>query len=505
MKTLYKGLVLLVIIVGSEAVVKGQQISDSLAYYASIALKNNPTVQQRYNEFQVALQKVPQASSLDDPTLSIGWNVSMMETLMGREIADVQLMQMFPWWGTLKAASDEMSLMADSKFQSYLDAMYQTYYEVQSAWYDLYKIDQTISYTEDNLVLLNTILRLQQIKFRASTTLSSSMGGSNSGGSAASPVMGGTMGGAAGGGGMGGDSMSGMGSMGGGTPSQSVPTVSPSSSSSMGGSGGMQAGSSMSSSSTALSDIYRIQIEISDLINSIELLKSQRITSQSRFNTLLNRHPANQVSRIAKMEIAAINPEVLISAESFLRNNPMLGMIDKMQESLNARKKMVTKMGYPMVGIGLNYKILAESPIQRNGPMADMNGKDMIMPMVQISLPIYRKKYKAMKAEVDFMKQQNRNSYDETLNSLQVEFYQAKQLYQDAVRRIPLYKAQKELTQKTMDIMIKSFSSSKSDLTDILRVRQQLLDYKIKEVEAITDNNSSIAWINRLMAATKIN
>ena len=36
-----------------------------------------------------------------------------------------------------------------------------------------------------------------------------------------------------------------------------------------------------------------------------------------------------------------------------------------------------------------------------------MNGKDMIMPMVTVTLPIYRKKYKAMQTEADFLKSAN--------------------------------------------------------------------------------------------------
>ena len=57
-----------------------------------------------------------------------------------------------------------------------------------------------------------------------------------------------------------------------------------------------------------------------------------------------------------------------------------------------------------------------------------------------------------------------------------------------------------ELASKSLDIMLKSFASSGSDLSDILRVRQQTLDYEYKQIEAIADYNTSIAWIKRLMA-----
>jgi hypothetical protein len=52
--------------------------------------------------------------------------------------------------------------------------------------------------------------------------------------------------------------------------------------------------------------------------------------------------------------------------------------------------------------------------------------------------------------------------------------------------------------------MFRSFASSGTDLTDILRVRQQTLDYEYKQMEAIADYNTSIAWIKRLMAFSQV-
>ena len=148
-------------------------------------------------------------------------------------------------------------------------------------------------------------------------------------------------------------------------------------------------------------------------------------------------------------------------------------MLQYEQQSLDARKKMVTKMGYPMIGLGVNYSVINKNEMSTSA----MNGKDMIMPMVTLTLPIYRKKYKAMQTEADLVK-----------------------LYQDAQRRVKLYGNQSLLAAKSLDIMMKSFTVSGSVLTDILRIQQQTLDYNYKQVEAIADYNTAIAWLKRLMA-----
>ena len=105
-----------------------------------------------------------------------------------------------------------------------------------------------------------------------------------------------------------------------------------------------------------------------------------------------------------------------------------------------------------------------------------------------------------MRTESDLLSTAASLNYQATANSLQTEYYQAIQLYQDAQRRIKLYENQYQLASKSLDLMLKSFSTSSSGLTDVLRVRQQTLDYELKQVEAIADLNTAIAWLNRLMA-----
>ena len=175
-------------------------------------------------------------------------------------------------------------------------------------------------------------------------------------------------------------------------------------------------------------------------------------------------------------------------------------MLEYEKQSIEARKKMVTRMGYPMVGLGLNYSLISKSEMS----ISSMNGKDMIMPMVTVTLPIYRKKYKAMVDEADLLSTATSQNYQAEANSLQAEYYQAVQLYQDARRRIKLYDNQYQLASKSLDLMLKSFSVSTSSLTDVLRTRQQTLDYELKQVEAVADFNKSIAWLKRLMAFSQI-
>lgn len=480
MKTiLYKILVLSVIAGAASAELRSQAFPDSLAAYLEIAARNNPGVQKSLYDYQAALQKVPQVSSLPDPELTAGFFLKPMELMSGNQVADFQLMQMFPWFGVLRNAKDEMSLMAQAKYELFRDAKLQVGYDVQKAWYELFKVREEIRISEKNIELLRTIERLSLIKFK-----SPSAGGTTSlpAGSMTSPgSRGGMEGGSAGMGNMAGvqttrrdaDSRENQSSM------QSLPMGS-------------------STSGSGLADFYRIQIEILGLEDNIASLKNQERTSVARFNSILDRSPEHPVYVDTITRFSSVGLEETMDPDSLLADNPMLKMISYENQSLEARKKMISGMSYPMMGIGINYSLINKSPMSESA----MNGSDMVMPMVTVTIPVYRKKYNAMKSETDLLKSSSEKSYRATENSLKVELLSAMLDYQDISRRVKLYESQHSLAARSLDLMLKDFSASASSLTDVLRLRQQIYEYELNLIEARADLNITSARITRLMAYT---
>lgn len=454
--------------------------SDSLLKYMEIAAGSNPLVLQRFAQYKASLQKIPQAASLSDPQLDIGIYLSPMELVSGNQVADIKLMQMFPWFGVLRNAKDEMSQMANANFEQFRDAKLQVYYDVQRTWYDLFKIRKDISISEKNLEILRVIEKLALIRYKtapAGNASSSSQGSSFPSGSSQNQNAGG-----------GSSGMQGM-PQGGQNPSQPQAQSQ------------MSSGNMGSSSTSGLSDLYRIQIESGDLQNSIALLRDQEKTATARFNNFLNRNVKSPVFTDDSIHVDTLSMDQETIYDSIAANNPMLKMIDFEKKSYAARKKMVTGMGFPMVGLGINYSVM--NPTEGGMTPSEMNGKDMIMPMISMTLPIYRKKYNSMKKEADLLGEAASYNYEATTNSLQNEYYEAIQLYEDAARRLKLYRSQYVLASRSLEITLKSFSSSSSELTDVLRIRQQTLDYELKQVEALTDLNTSAAWLRRLMSSTR--
>ena len=451
------------------------QTTDSLNFYLGIAEKNNPAVLQRYNEYKAALQKIPQVSSLPDPQLEMGFFLSPMELMAGNQVADLKLMQMFPWFGVLKNAKDEMSLMAKAKYEAFVDAKLQVYFDLQSIWFDLYKARRNLIISANNLELLKTIERLSiaKLKTGSANNVSNSASGKMQGNGTA-------------------QLSTSSGGMGGSMNNKSTGSGLATSSKENEVSGAMNA--TMGSVSSPLVDIYRVQIEIQELENSILLLRNDEQIIRSKFNSLLNRNLQLPVSDTNSLSVEPLDISYLTVSDSMFIQNPMLTMLQYDQLSIEARKRMQQKMGLPMLGVGLNYSLISKNPMSTS----PMNGQDMIMPMLSVTLPIYRKKYKAMQTESSYLKAASENNYVATANALKIAYSEALQQYNDAKRRIKLYQNQRELTRKSFDILLKSFVASTIGLTEIVQVQQQILDYELKEIEAVVDYNKAISQIKRI-------
>jgi outer membrane protein TolC len=275
----------------------------------------------------------------------------------------------------------------------------------------------------------------------------------------------------------------------GGMNSQPVASVQPQSGMSSGASGGM------GSKSTGLADVLRVRMEILDQKNQLSLLKDQIKTEEANFNSLLNRDQNSAIDIPDSLKMETLSVSKLAVADSILSNNPMLAMFDAEGQAYSAMADKARKMGLPMLGVGLNYMVIQ----QQEGNQSMMNGKDMVMPMLNFTIPIYRKKYTAMQKEARYLQESVMLKSDEMKNMLLLEYRQLVQNYSDAERRVELYKEQADLANRTAKLLLAGFTSTGTDFEEILRIQYKVLEYGLKHIEAIADYNTAVANAEKLM------
>lgn len=388
----------------------GNLKAQKLENYLQIAAENNPKLKAAYAEFEAALQEAPQVKSLPDPTLTMTAFGSMVETRLGPQEARFSLMQMFPWWGTLEAREDVASLMAEAKFQSFLDQRNELFLEVSRQYYQLYALEQQLSYQQDNLEILQNYKDL--------------------------------------------------------------------------------ALSRVSAGSGALSDVLQADLMRNESVTGLDILRLKKESLVVQFNALLNRSRTEAVILPQEIEtgIKNINFDILIAG------NPRLTELERMAASAKAQEKLAKKEGLPNIGLGIDYVIIGE----RTDMAVEDSGRDAIMPMLSVSLPIFREKYKAAKKQAAFMAESYEQRRLGLENQLIAEMEAATFQVREARAKLDLYERQVESSEQVLNLLLSSYRNAASDFEEVLRVRQELLKYQLAVAEAEAAYLTALARIDYL-------
>jgi outer membrane protein TolC len=184
--------------------------------------------------------------------------------------------------------------------------------------------------------------------------------------------------------------------------------------------------------------------------------------------------------------------------DSIFRNNHQLAKLDYEFAAFESRKIAARKTGSPKINIGFDYIFVGKSDNPNLDP--GMSGKDAIVfPRIGLTVPLFRKKYKAMVQEAVYMQQSVTEKKVAKSNALEILLENAFKEYRDANRRIVLYNRQKSLAFEAMQILQTSYSTGHMDFEEVLRMENRWLKYTLELKKAITDKQASKAFIGYLM------
>ncbi len=138
-----------------------------LQVYQDTAALNNPSIQSLYRQYEMVKQKAPQIGALPDLTFAAGYFISPVETRVGPQQATLGVSQSFPWFGQLEAQEKSVIEKANVVLELFNSERSKINFDVSTTYYNLYVLRAAIRITEDNIVLLNTMKNLANVKFES--------------------------------------------------------------------------------------------------------------------------------------------------------------------------------------------------------------------------------------------------------------------------------------------------------------------------------------------------
>jgi outer membrane protein TolC len=388
--------------------------AQTLDEYFKIAAGNNPGLLSQYREFEAALQKVPQVSTLPDPSFSFGYFVSPVETRVGPQQARFSLTQMFPWFGTLKAQGDAATLMAEAKYQSFLDAKNKLYYEVSAAYFPLYELKEWIKIEENNIAILESYKTISNSKFK--------------------------------------------------------------------------------NGNGTLVDVLRVDIMLKEAKTTLGILNKKEKPLMASFNKLLNR---DEMQPVTITDNIVVEPVLSgYNKDAFIVDHPLMNSIDLKTKASEASERAAIKQGFPKLGLGLDYVMVGE---RTDMTLVD-NGKDVLMPMLTVTLPIFRGKYKAAVKEAQLMQESYSFQKKEIANSLNSNYEMALFDIRQQTDLVSLFDEQIEESKQALNLLYTAYGNSGKDFEEVLRMQQQLLKYDKLKITALSQYRIAMAKLDYITA-----
>tara|TARA_R110001632_G_scaffold226124_1_gene359547 strand:+ start:10018 stop:11235 length:1218 start_codon:yes stop_codon:yes gene_type:complete len=239
-------------------------------------------------------------------------------------------------------------------------------------------------------------------------------------------------------------------------------------------------------------DVLRLKIRQNELAQRKEVLEEDYKAEQVVFNKLLNRDETTSVVVVKQMVIP--DKEISILTDN-LQLNPELIKYDKLYNSIDKSELLNQKQSAPNIGFGLDYVPVSERP--------DMNfvdnGKDILMPMVSISIPIFNKKYKSVTKQNKLKQLEIKSLKEDRLNKLETLLRKAQ--YNRSATRIKFNVQTNNLKQanNAEEILIKNYETGKINFNDVLDVQELQLKFQINLIESTKGYYIKSALINYLI------
>jgi outer membrane protein TolC len=224
------------------------------------------------------------------------------------------------------------------------------------------------------------------------------------------------------------------------------------------------------------------------------MIDNQKFVFESKINELTKQPTSIKIELVDSLVLPVLEYDLASFKNKIENNHPLITQVNYQIEQSNNSIAVNTNMNKPTLGLGLDYSFVG----QRTDANPMNNGRDILVPKVMLSIPIYRKSYQA-KIEEEKLIQQSLEVKKETITDKMISLlinYKAD--YDNGLLEISLYQNQTNTMQMAYDVLLSEYSSSGKGFEELLMVQNQLLEFDLGIYQAELKANIAQANIERI-------
>ncbi|ALM07456.1 transporter [Sediminicola sp. YIK13] len=237
-------------------------------------------------------------------------------------------------------------------------------------------------------------------------------------------------------------------------------------------------------------DVLRLQIRQNELQAQKEVLVLDYVSEEILFNNLLNREGELPIDLTDNLSVIEEQEELKLDVQL----HPELLKYDRLYESVTQSEILNRKETNPDLGFGLDYIPVAE----RNDMNFSDNGKDIIMPMVTVSVPIFNSKYKSKTIQNGLRQEEISAQKINQKNKLKTLLSQAISSRESARIKYNIQMKNYSQAKDAEEILIKNYETGTINFNDVLDIQELQLKFQMNQIEAVKNYYMESALINYL-------
>ncbi len=364
--------------------------------------------------------------------------IQEVETRVGPQEDNLGISQTFPWFGKLKLQGQAALASADAVQEQYESAKLTLFDEVKQTYYELYYLGRAIDITKENVGLLQQFEQIAESKYRSGTA--------------------------------------------------------------------------------ANGDVLKAQVELDKLRDRLRTLEEMQEPTDARLNAALNRpaeaplplpsdlgreKPSAETGQLIAQLTAAnsgLNTNASSSIQGLLTvlqtNNPDLKSLDYQAERDQKNIALAKKQFFPDVTLGVNDIVTGPARM----PNVPDSGKDAVIAGFSVNIPLWWGKYRAEERAAQSQYSATREARQNQANLLSTNLKLAVFKYQDAERKVVLYRdALIPKADENVKVIQRSFESGKSDFLSLIDAERNLLEFQLTYERAVADREQGLSTVEKLV------
>ncbi|MFI2742966.1 TolC family protein [Zhouia sp. PK063] len=370
--------------------------AQQLETYVNEALQNNLQVQSAGAAVEVSNEAINEAGNLGNTQFGAAYQVQPVETRVGPQRARFSAMQMFPWFGTLKAEKNLAKGQADLTAFQLENAKRMIRLQVQKSYYQLYKTQAIIDLQEKSLKKLRQLEEIALTRVKAGTA--------------------------------------------------------------------------------KLTDVLQIQLKENELQTKISNQKRELLTRKKAFNRLLNINENAEV--VVTLSPEDINTKTLDTTK--INTLPVIAELKKKQSLTTTEIALANKKNAPQLGIGVDYILVDE----RSDMQLTDNGKDAIMPMVSLQIPLFNKRFTAEAKKVKLKKKVYQYQEENARNEIRNAFEKAQSDFENAKDEVQTLEKNIASANKILELQITAYQADKETFQEVIDTELLLINLMEQKISA---------------------